>query len=111
MLSCSHLDILYKPDFTSKYSRFWDRSFELEAMKSIDLRWMSLLLIVMAFAILLDRDVQPDTQESLQDREEMSLSYFWGARRALVEASSFYGESLDTVRASLLVYLSSSGFC
>lgn len=39
---------------------------------------------------------------ALQDREELSLKWSWGAKRALIEASCFYSESIDTVRAGAL---------
>ncbi|KAK4684685.1 hypothetical protein P7C73_g5485, partial [Tremellales sp. Uapishka_1] len=75
-----HIDMLYSPDFMQKYANFWTRSFALEEISTLDLRWMALLLIVLAFGVLLDRDIGEPPQ-SLQDREEMSLHMFWGARR------------------------------
>ena len=48
---------------------------------------------------------------TLAEREEMSLTWSWGARKALAEASSFYGESLDTVSAGALVSLALCRHC
>ncbi|WVF72684.1 hypothetical protein IAT40_007502 [Kwoniella sp. CBS 6097] len=42
---------------------------------------------------------------SLKDREEKSTRWSWAAKRALMESSSFFGESIDTVRAGLLIAL------
>ena len=39
----------------------------------------------------------------LHDREDLSLKWSWGAKKALSEASGFYGESIDTVRAGAMV--------
>jgi hypothetical protein len=39
----------------------------------------------------------------LEEREEASRSWYWASRRAIVGAPTFYGESLDIVRAGSLV--------
>ena len=99
---------------------------------------MALILVVLAFGVLLDHNPKQEAQLetlrtvaesapfeyqagimealkglenaslSLQERECLSLKWSWGARRALTEASSFYGDSFDTVRASGLVSCSPS---
>ncbi|KAL7423442.1 hypothetical protein Q5752_001022 [Cryptotrichosporon argae] len=94
-------DIIYEPDFRRKYDAFWNHSISLEEIVTIDLRWVAVLLAILAYGVLLDRS--PDeSREQLQDREEMSLKCFRNARRALAEAPSFYGDSFDTVRAGAL---------
>lgn len=131
------MDIIYQPDFMVKYQRFWDNMKDVRKLPHIDLRQLALLFAILAFGILLEnepakaarrmslieagdisnelKDVMRDcmrkvarTGLSLQERESMSLTWSWAARRALSEASSYYGESQDTVRAGALV---SSAMC
>ena len=128
----NHIDVLHEPDFMAAYNRFWASAADLRHMSSIDLRVLALILIVLAFGVLLEHNftrkyeglralgelrltvperlrleevLQEFEQRSLTiaEREEMSLTLSWGARKALSEASSFYGESVDTVSAGALV--------
>ncbi|WVW85748.1 hypothetical protein I302_107786 [Kwoniella bestiolae CBS 10118] len=129
----SHNDILYQPDFMVAYHRFWN-DYNIKQSSQVDLRYLGLLLIVLALGVLLDHDpsekVKRQTQlgdlklseeqkviiegmmgqlerqtMSLKDREEKSSKWSWAAKRALLESSSFFGESMDTVRAGLLIAL------
>lgn len=94
------MDILYEEDFRAKYATFWRIKGEFEDMIRIDVRWLALLHVVLAFGALLDRG-----PNRAADPESLSYRFFVGARRALSEAPSFGGESIDTVRAYALVSL------
>lgn len=71
-------------------------------MEIIDLRWLALLFIVIAFGELL---VCPEScsRERQRDCEEASLHFYWAARKAVVVAPTFSGESSDLVRAGILI--------
>ncbi|OCF57395.1 hypothetical protein L486_04853 [Kwoniella mangroviensis CBS 10435] len=129
----SHNDILYQPDFMVAYHRFWN-DYNTKQSSQVDLRYLGLLLIVLALGVLLDHDPSEKVNRqnqllnlrlneeqktivegmmnhlenqtmSLKDREEKSSKWSWAAKRALLESSSFFGESMDTVRAGLLIAL------
>ncbi|WWC63185.1 uncharacterized protein I303_105785 [Kwoniella dejecticola CBS 10117] len=129
----SHNDILYQPDFMISYHKFWN-NYNINRSTEVDLRYLSLLLIVLALGVLLDHDPSQkvnrqneidqlqltDRQKSviggmmdhlelqtlsLKDREEKSSKWSWAAKRALTESSNFFGESMDTVRSGLLISL------
>lgn len=93
------MDILYAPTFITKTTEFWDTHSQFEDLTRIDLRWFALFHTVLAFGVLLDNhaDLTPQERLAISDR------CFVSARRALSEAASFYGESLDTVAAYTLV--------
>ncbi|KAM0259661.1 hypothetical protein ACHAQJ_003240 [Trichoderma viride] len=96
------LDAVHEGTFRSSYDEFWGRRFGFDDLANVDLRWLGLLFIILAFGVLLDTPPRstPDVQ---REREEASLRFYWAARRAIVIAPSFYGESTDIVRAGLLV--------
>lgn len=99
------IDAVHAASFREKYETFWSRKFGFDDFATIDLRWLALLFIVLAYGVLLDcprsnnntdKEVQPELQET-------SLRFYWAARRAIVIAPTFYGESPDLVRAGVLV--------
>lgn len=93
------MDILYEPDFNEKYAELWRIRGEFEDLGRIDLRWLVLLLVVLAFGALLSAS----TPEEEKEFAAMSSRFFNTARRALSEAPTYRGESMDTVRAYALV--------
>lgn len=95
----SWVDILYAPNFIAKTTQLWETHSEFEDLTRIDLRWFALFHTVLAFGVLLDKqaDLGPAERQAISDK------CFVRARRALSEAPSFYGESLDTVAAYTLV--------
>lgn len=97
------MDILYEPDFSAKHAELWRIRGAFEGVGQIDLRWLALLHAVLAFGALLGART-PD-----EDNEfgALSLRSFDCARRALSEAPTYRGESMDTVRAGALVSASS----
>ncbi|WWC71673.1 uncharacterized protein I206_105631 [Kwoniella pini CBS 10737] len=129
----SHNDILYQPDFMISYHKFWN-DYNVKRSSEVDLRYLALLLIVLALGVLLDHDPSQKSSRqneidrlelterqsttirdmleglenqtlSLKDREEKSLKWSWAAKRALTESSNFFGESMETVRAGLPIAL------
>jgi hypothetical protein len=129
----SHVDFLHQPDFEKIYESFWRVNSQHSCIDDFDLRYMALILVVLAFGVLLDHPTPASTvstaalrrvaandprarQEleqllsasralggTLGDRIELSLKWSWAAKRALVEASGFYGDSMETVGALGLV--------
>ncbi|PVH73515.1 hypothetical protein DL98DRAFT_431103 [Cadophora sp. DSE1049] len=104
------IDAVHPETFRQNYNKFWDRKFGFDDVTTVDLRWLALLFAILALAELLDCP-QPCSPERQRESEECSLRFYWAARRAIVIAPSFYGESSDLVRAGLLVtrYLIHSG--
>lgn len=94
------MDILYGPDFEQQHEEFWVIHSAFEDWTKVDLRWFALFHTVLAFGSLLDDNGDSDLTERLAISDKCFLS----ARRALSEAPSFYGESLDTVAAYTLVH-------
>ncbi|KAI0594603.1 fungal-specific transcription factor domain-containing protein [Biscogniauxia sp. FL1348] len=88
--------------FREKYETFWSRKFGFDDFATIDLRWLALLFIVLAYGALLDCPA-PGSREAQREIQETSLRFYWAARRAIVIAPTFYGESIDLVRAGVLV--------
>jgi hypothetical protein len=101
----SWVDILYAPDFYARHDEFWITHSEFEDWTRIDLRWFALFHTILAIGSLLDDG--PDLD--LAERQAISDKCFVAARRALGEAPSVYGESLDTVAAYTLVSVESGG--
>ncbi|KIW71392.1 hypothetical protein PV04_03566 [Phialophora macrospora] len=96
------LDAVHERTFRNQYNEFWARRFGFDDLAGVDLRWLALLFIILAFSCLID--APPNcTKEMQRDCEETSLRFYWASRRAIVIAPSFYGESTDIVRAGLLV--------
>ncbi|KAJ0281314.1 hypothetical protein COL940_005770 [Colletotrichum noveboracense] len=56
----------------------------------------------MAYGVLLDCP-KPRNKEVQREVHETSQRFYWAARRAIVIAPTFYGESTDLVRAGVLV--------
>lgn len=96
------IDAVQPTSFKAKYETFWSRKFGFDDLATIDLRWLALLFIVMAFGVLLDRP-EPSNKEGQREVHEASQRFYWAARRAIVVAPTFYGESTDLVRAGVLV--------
>lgn len=96
------IDAVHPASFRAKYDKFWERKFGFDDYASIDLRWLALLFIVLAYGVFLDCP-HPKNAEVQRDLQETSLRFYWAARRAIVIAPTFYGESTDLVRAGVLV--------
>ena len=96
------IDAVHPASFKAKYDVFWERKFGFEDFASIDLRWLALLFIILAYGVLLDCP-NPRNKDVQRELQEQSLCFYWAARRAIVIAPTFYGESLDLVRAGVLV--------
>ncbi|OLN97080.1 putative transcriptional regulatory protein C1F7.11c 2 [Colletotrichum chlorophyti] len=96
------IDAVQPTSFKAKYENFWSRKFGFDDFATIDLRWLALLFIVMAYGVLLDCP-KPRNKEVQREVHETSQRFYWAARRAIVIAPTFYGESTDLVRAGVLV--------
>lgn len=96
------IDAVHPVSFKAKYDLFWERKFGFDDFATIDLRWLALLFIVLAYGVLLDCPT-PKNLEVQRELQETSLRFYWAARRAIVIAPTFYGESTDLVRAGVLV--------
>lgn len=96
------IDAVHPTAFRAQYQAFWARKFGFDDLATIDLRWLALLFIVLAYGVLLDCP-QPLNADMQRELEETSLRFYWAARRAIVIAPTFYGESTDLVRAGVLV--------
>lgn len=94
-------DGVHEETFQVHYEMFWDRRWGFNDMATVDLRWLSLLFIILAFSEFLDCP-QSCSLETQQDREESSLHFYWAARKCVVIALTFSGESADLVRAGIL---------
>ncbi|KAH8897538.1 hypothetical protein GQ53DRAFT_510837 [Thozetella sp. PMI_491] len=95
-------DGVHQETFLKHYDRFWDRKWGDDDLTSVDLRWLGLLFIVLAFGELLDCPLEP-SPERQRECEESSLQFFWASRKAVVLAPTFSGESPDLVRAGILI--------
>ncbi|KAI1844448.1 hypothetical protein JX266_009335 [Neoarthrinium moseri] len=96
------IDAVEAKDFRVKYDTFWSRKFGFDDFATIDLRWLALLFIVLAYGVLLDCP-EPKNKDMARELQDTSLRFYWAARRAIVIAPTFYGESVDLVRAGVLV--------
>ncbi|KAJ5084532.1 hypothetical protein NUU61_009111 [Penicillium alfredii] len=96
------LDVVHAETFRGQFAEFWGRKFGFDEIAGVDLRWLALLFIILAFSVLLDSPTTP-SPEKRKESEEASLRFYWAARRAIVISPSFHGESLDLVRAGLMV--------
>ncbi|TEA19114.1 putative transcriptional regulatory protein [Colletotrichum sidae] len=96
------IDAVHPTSFKAKYDTFWSRKFGFDDFATIDLRWLALLFVVMAYGVLLDCPKQRN-REVQREVHETSQRFYWAARRAIVIAPTFYGESTDLVRAGVLV--------
>ncbi|KAJ4375758.1 hypothetical protein N0V83_001034 [Neocucurbitaria cava] len=96
------IDAVHPASFKAKYDEFWERKFGFDDFASMDLRWLALLFIVLAYGVFLDCPF-PKNTEVQRELQETSLRFYWASRRAIVIAPTFYGESTDLVRAGVLV--------
>lgn len=96
------IDTVHPETFRSQFAEFWGRKFGFDEIAGVDLRWLALLFIILAFSVLLDSPMT-SSPEKRKESEEASLRFYWAARRAIVISPSFHGESLDLVRAGLMV--------
>ncbi|KAL4790893.1 hypothetical protein BDV19DRAFT_317466 [Aspergillus venezuelensis] len=103
-------DGVHEESFGAHYADFWDKWRAFDDLRNVNLRWLSLLFIILAFSELLDCP-QACSIETQQDRQESSLHFYWAARKCVVIAPTFSGESADIVRAGILItrYLSYLG--
>jgi len=103
-------DSVHAETFQVSYDMFWDRKWGDDDLTAVDLRWLALLFMVLAFAELLDCPLDAST-ETQRRSEEASVQFFWASRKAIVLAPTISGESPDLVRAGILVsrYLSFLG--
>lgn len=103
-------DSIHKETFQVSYDMFWNRRWGDDDLTAVDLRWLALLFMVLAFAELLDCPLDAST-ETQRRSEEASVQFFWASRKAIVLAPTISGESPDLVRAGILVsrYLSILG--
>lgn len=95
-------DSIHEETFQASYDAFWNRKWGDDDLTAVDLRWLALLFMMLSFSELLDCpvDASADTQRT---SEETSMQYFWAARKAIVLAPTFSGESPDLVRSGILV--------
>ncbi|KEQ91341.1 hypothetical protein AUEXF2481DRAFT_498927 [Aureobasidium subglaciale EXF-2481] len=96
------LDAVHKETFMRHYEEFWDRKAGCDDLTNLNLRWLSVLFIILAFGELLACP-QPCSVEAQRECEDSSLHFYWSARKSLVVAPSFYGESPDLTRAGILI--------
>ncbi|KAI2677804.1 transcriptional regulator family: Fungal Specific TF [Penicillium roqueforti] len=96
------IDTVHPETFRSQFAEFWGQKFGFDEIAGVDLRWLALLFIILAFSVLLDNPTT-SSPEKRKECEEASLRFYWAARRAIVISPSFHGESLDLVRAGLMV--------
>ncbi|KAJ5582059.1 hypothetical protein N7535_000679 [Penicillium sp. DV-2018c] len=80
------IDTVHPATFRTQFSEFWGRKFGFDEIAGRPVR-------------------RPPTTspEKRKESEEASLRFYWAARRAIVISPSFHGESLDLVRAGLMV--------
>lgn len=95
-------DAVHEKTFMRHYEEFWDRKAGCDDLANLNLRWLSVLFIILAFAELLSCP-QPCSVEAQRECEDSSLHFYWSARKSLVIAPSFYGESPDLTRAGILI--------
>jgi len=76
----------------SQYDAFWNRSFDVEDISGIDMRWLALLFIVLAYGCLLGW-TEEEGAEGIRDRDEGAKTWYWAARRAIMSSPTFHGVS------------------
>lgn len=96
------IDTVHPETFRYQFTEFWGRKFGFDEIAGVDLRWLALLFIILAFGVLLEGPTT-SSPEKRKESEEASLRFYWASRRAIVISPSFHGESLDLVRAGLMV--------
>ncbi|KFY04328.1 hypothetical protein O988_00852 [Pseudogymnoascus sp. VKM F-3808] len=93
---------VHEESFTTSYNKFWDRKTGCDDLTNVDIRWLAVLFIILAFGELLDCP-QPCSAEAQRESEDSSLHFYWASRKSLVIAPSFYGESTDLTCAGILI--------
>ncbi|OAA81941.1 hypothetical protein LEL_01486 [Akanthomyces lecanii RCEF 1005] len=83
-------DCVEETTFRASYDSFWNRKWGDDDLTSVDLRWLSLLFMVLAFAVLLNSSLEA-TIEAQRDSEKASVQFFWACRKAIVLAPTFTG--------------------
>jgi hypothetical protein len=72
------LDAVHERTFRNQYNEFWARRFGFDDLAGVDLRWLALLFIILAFSGLID--APPNcTKEMQRDCEETSLRFYVGS--------------------------------
>ena len=102
---------MFEPEFARKYEAFWSTSFQHDALSKIDMRWLALFFIVIAFGTLLSSASDVDRLEREEsvgcnpnlETDEQSWKWYWASRKCILLAPSYSGASMDLVRAGLLV--------
>lgn len=95
-------DSVHRDTFQVSYDMYWNRQWGDDDLTAVDLRWLALLFMVLAFAELLDCPMDASTEVQRRS-EETSVQFFWASRKAIVLAPTISGESPDLVRAGILV--------
>ncbi|OBT83707.1 hypothetical protein VE02_08274 [Pseudogymnoascus sp. 03VT05] len=93
---------VHEESFMASYNKFWDRKTGCDDLTNVDIRWLAVLFIILAFGELLDCP-QPCSAEAQRESEDSSLHFYWASRKSLVIAPSFYGESTDLTCAGILI--------
>lgn len=83
-------DAIHEETFMRHYEEFWDRKAGCDDLANLNLRWLSVLFIILAFGELLDCP-QPCSVEAQRDCEDSSLQFYWsaGLRRQHMSLSVF----------------------
>ncbi|KAH8678400.1 fungal-specific transcription factor domain-containing protein [Xylariales sp. PMI_506] len=95
-------DAVHEDTFLTHYEKFWERTAGDDDLDTLDIRWLALLFSILAYGELLDCP-QPCSVEVQREHEDSSLHFYWTARKAIVIAPSFEGESPDLIRAGILL--------
>lgn len=77
------IDAVHPAVFMAKYDKFWERKFGFDDFSTIDLRWLALLFIVLAYGVYLDCP-KPKNNDVQRELQETSLRFYWASRRAIV---------------------------
>lgn len=73
----------------------------MEDISGIDMRWLALLFIVLAYGCLLGW-TEDEGAEGIRDRDEGAKTWYWAARRAIMSSPTFHGVSLYSFIACIL---------
>jgi hypothetical protein len=93
------LDAVHERTFRNQYNEFWARRFGFDDLAGVDLRWLALLFIILAFSGLID--APPNcTKEMQRDCEETSLRFYVGSPFPVVVQSLLTAQSAVGITAS-----------
>lgn len=70
------IDAVHPASFMAKYDQFWERKFGFDDFATIDLRWLALLFIVLAYGVYLDCP-KPKNNDVQRELQETSLRFYW----------------------------------